>query len=102
MSVRWLRWWRNSFTGTCKPGVFPYFYQPQVDEKGWVCGAEALLRWKFRGTPLPPPLVIKLAREAGIYGDLTDCILDTAVGGQRPLPERPGPASHGVGEHFPL
>lgn len=35
-------------------GSIPVFYQPQVDEKGWVCGAEALLRWKFRGTPLPP------------------------------------------------
>lgn len=85
-----------------RAGSIPVFYQPQVDEFGGVCGVEALLRWRFRGKPLPPPLVIKLAREAGIYGDLTDCILDTAVAGQAPLPERPGPASHGVGEHFPL
>lgn len=57
----------------------PVFYQPQVDREGRVCGAEALLRWRFRDLPLPPPLVITLAREAGIYGDLTTCILDTAV-----------------------
>ena len=62
-----------------RAGRIPVFYQPQVDEFGGVCGVEALLRWRFRGKPLPPPLVIKLAREAGIYGDLTDCILDTAV-----------------------
>lgn len=62
-----------------RAGSIPVFYQPQVDEFGGVCGAEALLRWRFRGKPLPPPLVIKLAREAGIYGDLTACILDTAV-----------------------
>lgn len=57
----------------------PVFYQPQVDQDGRVCGAEALLRWRFQNKPLPPPLVVILAREAGIYRDLTNCILDTAA-----------------------
>lgn len=60
-------------------GMIPIHYQPQVDKSGRVCGAEALLRWKFHGTPLEPPLVITLAQEGGIFDQLTDRILDLAA-----------------------
>ena len=56
----------------------PVCYQPQVDDKGRVIGAEALLRWKYKEETVYPPLVISLAREDGCYEALTWCIL-TAV-----------------------
>ena len=53
----------------------PMFYQPQVDESGRVIGAEALLRWKFAGETVFPPLVVALAQEDGLFDTLTSCIL---------------------------
>ena len=48
--------------------------RPQIDQHGSVCGAEALLRWRYNDRPLPPPLVIQLAQEDHIYDELTVCI----------------------------
>lgn len=47
------------------------YYQPQVNEKGCIVGAEALLRWKYEtGQFLYPPLVIALAEETGQMEEL--------------------------------
>ncbi|MFV0516021.1 MAG: PTS sugar transporter subunit IIC/EAL domain-containing protein [Aminipila sp.] len=46
---------------------FDIYYQPQHDEKSNCIGAEALLRWKHKAFGMIyPPLVIKLAEEAGM------------------------------------
>ncbi len=41
----------------------PVWYQAQVDRNDKVIGAEALLRWKYKGVSLFPPLLITLTRE---------------------------------------
>lgn len=57
----------------------PVWYQPQVDEKGAVVGAEALLRWQYHGMAVPPPVVVALAQEDSNFTELTACILETAA-----------------------
>ena len=48
-----------------------FLYQPQYSYSGRLFGAEALLRWKHPQLGLIyPPLVIKLATEAGLLGSL--------------------------------
>lgn len=51
------------------------FYQPQFDHLGNCIGAEALLRWEHPnyGT-LFPPLVVKLATEAGMLRQLEEAV----------------------------
>lgn len=44
-------------------GLVPVFYQPQVDDQGRITGAEALLRWRYGGIGLYPPLVVELPRK---------------------------------------
>lgn len=61
------------------------YYQPQVDHTGGVTGAEALLRWKFSGSFVYPPLIIALAREDGCLNALTVSILTKAFGDIRQL-----------------
>lgn len=39
------------------------FYQPQVDTNEKVIGAEALLRWEFKGRRIFPPIVVEMAKE---------------------------------------
>jgi EAL domain-containing protein (putative c-di-GMP-specific phosphodiesterase class I) len=58
------------------------FYQPQVDYKGAVFGAEALLRWKPRSVSgyLYPPLVTALAEESKLIDRLGYSIFDTVCG----------------------
>ncbi|MDY3618828.1 PTS sugar transporter subunit IIC/EAL domain-containing protein [Agathobaculum sp.] len=53
------------------------FYQPQVDERGALVGAEALLRWRYGGSILYPPLVVALAQEDGCFEALTWSIFNT-------------------------
>lgn len=55
-------------------------YQPQHDNKGHCMGAEALLRWKHPVFGmLYPPLIIKLADEAGLLEQLEECIFETVA-----------------------
>lgn len=58
-------------------GHLPVFYQPQVDERGKVVGAEALLRWQYNGHHLYPPLVVSLAQENGCFQELTWSVILT-------------------------
>lgn len=55
-------------------------YQPQFDSNGKCVGAEALLRWRHSlyGT-LYPPLVIKIAEEAGFLLEMESYVLKTAA-----------------------
>ncbi|GHV11620.1 PTS lactose transporter subunit IIC [Fibrobacterales bacterium] len=58
----------------------PMFYQPQVvGETGLVMGAEALLRWRYAGKGVIPPLAIKIAEEGKLYHNLTKEIISVAI-----------------------
>ena len=60
-------------------GEFVPFYQPQVNERGQVLGAEALARWqKGDGTLVPPADFIALAEETGLILPLGRQILEAA------------------------
>ncbi len=56
------------------------FYQPQFDRKGNCVGAEALLRWETQsyGT-VYPPLIVRLAEEAGVLEELEEGVFRAVV-----------------------
>lgn len=56
------------------------FYQPQFDREGNCVGAEALLRWETQsyGT-VYPPLIVKLAEEAGILNELEEGVFRAVI-----------------------
>ena len=57
-------------------GEIEMYYQPQVDERNNIIGAEALLRWRYStGQFLYPPLVIALAEETKQMNILGDFIV---------------------------
>lgn len=72
----------------------PVFYQPQVDSQDKVVGLEALLRWKYLGKTIFPPLVVTLAQEDGCYHDLTWRILNTVCRDIGTLRQEIGPDIH--------
>lgn len=56
------------------------FYQPQYDADGHCLGAEALLRWAHPGCGnIYPPLIIRLAAEAGVLPALERRVLQLAL-----------------------
>ena len=59
---------------------FVLHFQPQVDARGLVHGAEALVRWQHPtlGT-LPPDRFLPLVEELGLQSDLTAWVLTTAL-----------------------
>lgn len=62
------------------------YYQPQYDNCHRCIGAEALLRWKHEVYGmLYPPLVIKVASEAGLLYELEKTILRKALEGCRQI-----------------
>lgn len=56
------------------------FYQPQFDDTGRCIGAEALLRWThpIYGN-IYPPLIVKLAGEAGVLRELEEGVFCSAI-----------------------
>lgn len=54
-------------------------YQPQYDNAGNMVGAEALLRWKYLGRTIYPPLVVALAKEDGFYDRLTQVVVKVSM-----------------------
>ena len=52
-------------------------YHPQMDGRGKILGAEALLRWEFAGSPVFPPLILKIAHEDNFYEELSKGIMRT-------------------------
>ncbi len=50
-------------------------YQPQMDARGKIIGAEALLRWEYNNAPVFPPLIIKIVREDNFYNELSESVM---------------------------
>lgn len=58
---------------------FQLYYQPQIDRRGGVTGAEALLRWTPPGRgPVSPAEFIPMAEESGQIFAIGDWVLDAA------------------------
>ena len=56
-------------------------YQPIVDiDTGAITSLEALARWTYEGTDIPPHRFIPIAARAGVLGELTDFMLEQACG----------------------
>ena len=59
-------------------------YQPQVNAAGRVVGVEALLRWDYAPFgPVAPNVVVALAEEAGLVGELGDWVIRAACARMR-------------------
>ena len=54
-------------------------YQPQIHADQGIVGAEALLRWKYMGEMVYPPLLVALAQEDGFFDQLTECVVQQAM-----------------------
>ncbi len=55
------------------------YYQPQVNNVGKVCGAEALLRWHPPGEdPISPGIFIPIAEETGLIMKIGEWVLNAA------------------------
>lgn len=72
-------------------GQIKMFYQPQFNQEKECIGAEALMRWKHPIFGMMyPPLVIKLAEEAGMLTDLEKYIFETTFEDRRKIVEETG------------
>ena len=74
--------------------LLPICYQPQLDSSGQVVGVEALLRWKYAGKIIYPPLAIALAKEDGCFDLLTMCVFHLVCQDAKELRREPGGDLH--------
>lgn len=75
---------------------FQLRYQPTVDLRtGDIVGAEALLRWTYQGSPVPPPEFIAIAEQTGDIVAIGRWVLDRACATAASWEElRPGRPPH--------
>jgi diguanylate cyclase (GGDEF)-like protein/PAS domain S-box-containing protein len=76
---------RTTLAGALRRGLdkgeFRLYYQPQVDRKGRLIGAEALIRWlSSEQGMVSPAQFIPLAEESGLILPLGQWVLNTACG----------------------
>lgn len=65
----------NELKGACENQKLYLLYQPQFNDDKEMFGAEALLRWKHEQYGMVyPPLIIKIAEEAGFLTELEKAI----------------------------
>lgn len=57
----------------------PMGYQPQFNCESKMAGAEALLRWRYMGETVYPPLAVALAQEDGFFDRLTECVIEISM-----------------------
>ncbi|MDN3554482.1 putative bifunctional diguanylate cyclase/phosphodiesterase [Halomonas maura] len=80
---------RNELQEALDRDLLQMYYQPLIDQRGRVCGAEALLRWPHptRGW-VSPAEFIPLAEETGQIMELSRWVMRRACGDTRRLVER--------------
>ncbi|MGH8612980.1 MAG: putative bifunctional diguanylate cyclase/phosphodiesterase [Gammaproteobacteria bacterium] len=67
----------NDLRRALQRGELALYYQPQVDERGKIIGAEALLRWKHpKQGWIPPGQFIRMAEEMGQMQALGSWVLE--------------------------
>lgn len=66
----------------------PLEYQPQFHSHKGIVGAEALLRWKYMGQTVYPPLAVSLAQEDGFFDRLTNSVVEVSMQACRELLDR--------------
>ena len=54
-------------------------YQPIMGRDGVLVGAEALLRWRYRGQEIYPPLAVKICEESGCADQLARLVISNAI-----------------------
>lgn len=71
---------QSDLRGACERGEMRLMFQPQVDARGTVVGAEALLRWDhpILGTVMPNSF-IPLAEQSGLIDAIDDWVLENGV-----------------------
>ncbi len=69
-------------------GKIPVWYQPQFDTDKKIIGAEALLRWRYNGIAIAPPIVCRLAEEAGLMNEMTLCICRQVLNDLKKMQEK--------------
>lgn len=63
----------------------PLEFQPQYHSSRGLVGAEALLRWKYMGENVYPPLAVSLAQEDGFFDRMTNCVIKILMSACREL-----------------
>lgn len=61
-------------------GELRLYYQPQVDSRGRVHGAEALLRWNHQGADISPAVFIALAEHSELIHEIGNFVFREGIG----------------------
>lgn len=71
---------QSELTAAFKNREFVLYYQPIVDRKGNIKGAETLIRWNRPGVEIVSPIdFIPLAEEVGLIGEIGKWVIFTAT-----------------------